>query len=63
MTALSADVRDEESMALLFAQVESDFGEIEVCVHNGGANNVLRGCTALLVGFVGHKRNKIPFAF
>ena len=38
LTALSADVRDEESMASLFAKVESEIGAIEVCVYNGGAN-------------------------
>lgn len=38
LTALSADVRDDESMASLFARVESQIGAIEVCVYNGGAN-------------------------
>ena len=38
LTALSADVRDEESMESLFAKVESEIGAIEICVYNGGAN-------------------------
>lgn len=38
LTALSADVRDEDSMMSLFAKVESEIGAIEVCVYNGGAN-------------------------
>ncbi|MEM7098614.1 MAG: SDR family NAD(P)-dependent oxidoreductase [Pseudomonadota bacterium] len=38
LSALSADVRDEQSMSNLFARVESDIGPIEVCIYNGGAN-------------------------
>lgn len=38
VTALAADVRDEQSMVDLFNQVESEIGAIEVCVYNGGAN-------------------------
>ena len=38
VVALSADVRDEESVTSLFAHVEAQIGQIEVCVYNGGAN-------------------------
>ncbi len=39
-TVLSADIRKEESMSDLFANVESEIGEIDVCVYNGGANTL-----------------------
>lgn len=38
VSVLGADVRDEESMRDLFDKVEADYGPIEVCVYNGGAN-------------------------
>lgn len=38
LSALAADVRDEQSMVALFAKVESELGPIEVCIYNGGAN-------------------------
>jgi len=40
VTALGADVRDEDSMTELFNKVEADIGPIEVCVYNGGANTL-----------------------
>ncbi len=40
VTAISADVRDESEVTELFDKVESDIGEIEVCVYNGGANTL-----------------------
>ena len=40
LSALAADVRDEQSVEELFANVESELGEIEVCVYNGGANTL-----------------------
>ena len=40
VSVLSADIRDEDSMSDLFAKVEKDIGEIEVCIYNGGANTL-----------------------
>jgi NAD(P)-dependent dehydrogenase (short-subunit alcohol dehydrogenase family) len=36
--AVSTDVRSEEAVQALFAQVESELGPIEVCLFNAGAN-------------------------
>lgn len=38
--ARSADIRDEQQMEDLFAEIERDIGPIEVCVYNGGANTL-----------------------
>ena len=36
--AVSTDVRDEEAVQALFAQVEAELGPVEVCLFNAGAN-------------------------
>ena len=36
--AVSADVRSEEAVQALFAQVEAELGSVEVCLFNAGAN-------------------------
>jgi NAD(P)-dependent dehydrogenase (short-subunit alcohol dehydrogenase family) len=36
--AVSTDVRNEEAVQALFAQVEADLGPVEVCLFNAGAN-------------------------
>jgi NAD(P)-dependent dehydrogenase (short-subunit alcohol dehydrogenase family) len=36
--AVSTDVRSEEAVAALFAQVETGLGPVEVCLFNAGAN-------------------------
>lgn len=40
VSVLSADVRNEEQVVSLFDHVESEIGEIDVCVYNGGANTL-----------------------
>ncbi len=37
-SAATTDVRDEMAMTALFDSVEAEFGPIEVCVYNAGAN-------------------------
>jgi len=36
--AVNSDVRNEEAVQALFAQVEAELGPVEVCVFNAGAN-------------------------
>ncbi|MGA7862679.1 MAG: SDR family NAD(P)-dependent oxidoreductase, partial [Stellaceae bacterium] len=36
--AVSTDVRNEEAVQALFAQVEGELGPVEVCLFNAGAN-------------------------
>ena len=36
--ALSVDARKEDEVRILFAQVEKDFGPVEVCLFNAGSN-------------------------
>src|SRR6267142_4262673 len=36
--AVSTDVRSEEAVQALFAQVEAELGPVEVCLFNAGAN-------------------------
>ena len=36
--AVSTDVRNEEAVQALFAQVEAELGPVEVCLFNAGAN-------------------------
>jgi len=36
--AVGTDVRNEEAIQALFAQVEAELGAIEVCLFNAGAN-------------------------
>ena len=36
--AVSTDVRNEEAVQALFAQVEAEQGPVEVCLFNAGAN-------------------------
>src|SRR5215467_12002292 len=36
--AVSTDVRSEQAVQVLFAQVEAELGPIEVCLFNAGAN-------------------------
>jgi NAD(P)-dependent dehydrogenase (short-subunit alcohol dehydrogenase family) len=36
--AIGTDVRSEEAVAALFAQVEAELGPVEVCLFNAGAN-------------------------
>jgi NAD(P)-dependent dehydrogenase (short-subunit alcohol dehydrogenase family) len=36
--AVSSDVRNEEAVQALFAQVEAELGPVEVCLFNAGAN-------------------------
>lgn len=36
--AVTVDAREENDVQALFAMVERDFGPIEVCLYNGGAN-------------------------
>jgi NAD(P)-dependent dehydrogenase (short-subunit alcohol dehydrogenase family) len=37
-SAVSTDVRNEEAVQALFAQVEAELGPIEICLFNAGAN-------------------------
>src|SRR5271167_4218160 len=36
--AVSTDVRNEEAVQALFAEVETELGQVEVCLFNAGAN-------------------------
>src|ERR1700719_2041681 len=36
--AVSTDVRNEEAVQAIFAQVEAELGPVEVCLFNAGAN-------------------------
>src|SRR6516164_10444226 len=36
--AVNTDVRNEETVQALFAQVEAELGPVEVCLFNAGAN-------------------------
>ena len=36
--AVGTDVRNEEAVQALFAQVEAELGPVEVCLFNAGAN-------------------------
>ena len=36
--AVGTDVRSEEAVQALFAQVEAELGSVEVCLFNAGAN-------------------------
>lgn len=39
-SVMAADIRKEDSVSALFKKVESEVGEIDVCIYNGGANTL-----------------------
>src|SRR5512147_1021029 len=43
ITEVRCDVRDEASVALLFATVNNQFGRVDILVNNAGTSHALRG--------------------